>query len=256
MPNRVTKKHPGTKRVLAQIKRLENGINRMKLEPAMQLYRNAVLLALMSKALTVGRAICLLVEKGFLAEAFGLSRTMVEIYFCVRYISNKDSEIRATTYVEYQSKVKQEWSKISAKYYPTHPAASFVLPPHVLKTAQKFPLKGSWTGHGGQAKMMALEPDSREPAEDEKILGFDIDVMYFWTSQFVHATVAGLVGHGSMPGEPFRVRSARSNERRFARLSLMNVISSLVKIFILAFRAMNEDQPKEVDQAFSMLGRF
>ena len=256
MPPRVARKYPGPKRVLAQIKRLESGINRTKLTPATQLYRNAVFLALMSKALTVGRAVCVLVENRLLAEAFGLSRTMVEIYFCVRYIANKDSEIRATTYVEYQAKVKQEWSKLTAKYYPTHPAASLVLAPHILRTAEKFPLKGAWTGHGGQARMMALEPDSREPAEDETILGFDIDVMYFWTSQFVHATVAGLDGHGSMPGEPFRVRPASTKVLRYARLSLMNVVSSLVKIFILAFRAMNEDQPKEVEQAFRMLEKF
>jgi len=256
MPTRIAKKYPGPKRVLAQIKRLENGINRMKLAPATQLYRNAVLLALMSKALTVGRAVCVLVENGLLAEAFGLSRTMVEIYFCVRYIGNKDSEIRATTYVEYQAKVRQEWGRLTAKYYPTHPAASFVLAPHILKTAQKFALKGAWTGHGGQARMMALEPDSHEPAEHEEILGFDIDVMYFWTSQFVHATVAGLDSHGSIPGEPFRVRPAPWKERRYARLSLMNAVSSLVKIFILAFRAMNEDQPKEVDQAFNMLKKL
>jgi len=256
MLTRIARKHPGPKRVLAQIRRLENGLNRMKLAPATHLYRNAVLLGLISKALTVGRAVCVSVENGLLAEAFGLSRTMVEIYFCVRYIGNKHSEIRATTYVEYQAKVKQEWSKLTAKYYPTHPAASFVLDPHILKTAEKFPLKGAWTGHGGQARMMALEPDSREPVEDEKILGFDIDVMYFWTSQFVHATVAGLDGHGSIPGEPFRVRPTRSKERRYARLSLMNGVSSLVKIFILAFRAMNEDQPKEVDQAFRMLEKF
>lgn len=131
--------------------------------PATNLYRNAVLLALASKALTVSRAVCLLVEKGFLTEAFGLSRTLLDIYFCVRYIGNKDSENRATTYVEYQARVRQEWSTLTQKYYPTHPAASFKLDKHILEIAEKFPHKGFWTGHGGQAKMMALEKDEREP---------------------------------------------------------------------------------------------
>jgi hypothetical protein len=249
--------HPGPKRVLAQIRHLENAINRMKMVPANQLYRNAVLLGLTSKALTVGRAVCLLVEEGFLTEAFGLSRTMVEIYFCVRYIGNKDSESRATTYVEYQARVQQEWSSLAAKYYPTHPAASFVLDRHILETAKKFPHKGSWTGRGGQAKMMALEEDTREPAEDgDDTLGFDYDFVYFWTSHFVHATVAGLEGHGSTPGEPFRVRPQRSQVQRYARLSLMNVVASLLKIFVSAFRAMNEEQPEEVQQTFRMLSKF
>jgi Family of unknown function (DUF5677) len=95
-------KAPTTRQVRAQIKRLENWINGLEMIPATQIYRSKVILPLFSKALTVSRAICVLVDKGFPAEAFGLSRTLVDMFFCVRYMSNKDTDARMTTYVEYK----------------------------------------------------------------------------------------------------------------------------------------------------------
>ena len=239
-------KHPGPKRVLTHIKHLENCINKMKMIPATQLRRNAVLLTLMSKALTLGRAICLLVEKGFFTEAFGLSRTMIEIFFCVRYIANQDTENRAIQYVDYNARVRQEWSTLTKKFYPTHPAASYELDRDTVKTAQKFKSKSSWTGHARHVKMIASEPDLHEE-EDPAIRDFDYEFTYFWTSHFVHATVQGMDGHGLEIEKPFRVRSERSHEQRYARLALLNVVTSLVKIFVSAFRGMNEEQPGLLD---------
>ncbi|MFI5071838.1 MAG: hypothetical protein ACHP8A_13205 [Terriglobales bacterium] len=46
-----------------------------------------------------------------------MSRTLIEIYFCVRYISNKDTEARAATYANYHARVRQEWQTIIMKYY-------------------------------------------------------------------------------------------------------------------------------------------
>src|SRR5262249_49402889 len=65
------------KSVVNQIKRLERHINELKMVPATHRYRSAVVLALLSKALTMGRAICRLVKSGFPAEAFGLSRSLI-----------------------------------------------------------------------------------------------------------------------------------------------------------------------------------
>src|SRR5215831_15837799 len=92
---------PTTRQVRAQIKRLENWINGLEMFPATDVYRSKVILPLFSKALTLGRAICVLVDKGFPAEAFGLSRTLVDMFFSVRYISNKNTDARMKTYVEY-----------------------------------------------------------------------------------------------------------------------------------------------------------
>ena len=62
-----------------------------------------------------------------------------------------------------------------------------------------FKNKAHWTGHGGQARLMALEADTVERDErGEPITGaFDYDALYFWTSQFVRATVDGVEAHAS-----------------------------------------------------------
>src|SRR5216683_1393570 len=105
-------------RVRRQISRLERHLNGLKMIPTTGALRNRIILALLSKALTVGRAICALVEDDFPAEAFGLSRTLIDIFFCVRYMSNKDTDARMTTYVEYWARVHQEWGNIAAKHFP------------------------------------------------------------------------------------------------------------------------------------------
>ena len=70
------------------------------------------------------RSACLLSQKkpesrfGTLNEAFGMSRTLVDIYLYVRYMSNKDSEARITAYVQYWARVHKEWGNILAKHYP------------------------------------------------------------------------------------------------------------------------------------------
>jgi hypothetical protein len=49
-------------------------------------------LALLSKTLTVGKAVCVLIESGFPEEASGVTRTLIDIYFVVRYICNAETE--------------------------------------------------------------------------------------------------------------------------------------------------------------------
>ena len=54
-----------------------------------------VVLALVSKAVTLSEAVDCLVDAGFDEEAFGLSRTLVEVAFNLRFVLNHDSERRA-----------------------------------------------------------------------------------------------------------------------------------------------------------------
>jgi hypothetical protein len=216
--------------------------------PASQVYRSKVILPLFSKALTVGRAICVLVDKGFPAEAFGMSRTLVDMYFCVRYMSNKDTEDRITTYVEYFARVHQEWGSIIAKHFPKTRVNLPSWHDEVMKMAEKFTSKHQWTGHGGQAKFMALEEDTRELDEHGKPFKseFDYDVIYFWTSHFVHVTIIALDGHSSEPGEVFRVGARRRLEQSRGEDALFNTLAFLSKIVICGCRVMHEEQPEDI----------
>jgi hypothetical protein len=216
--------------------------------PATQVYRSKVILPLFSKALTVGRAICALVDEGFPAEAFGVSRTLVDIYFCVRYMSNKDTEARITTYVEYWARVHEEWGNIIAKYFPKTKLKHPSWHDEVIELAKKFRSKHQWTGHGGQARLMALEEDTRELDEEGKPFksDFDYDVIYFSTSHYVHVTVIALEGHASERGEVFRVRARQWIDQRRGDEALFNTLGFLSRIIICGCRVMREEQPEEI----------
>ena len=227
--------------------------------PATAVVRNRVFLALLSKALTVGRAICALVKDGFPAEAFGMSRTLIDIFFSVRYMSNKETDGRIATYVEYAARIQKEWINLNDKYFPSRKLKFSSSHHEIMKVAEKFRSRHQWTSHGGQAKFMALEPDTFEvnemgqPATSE----FDYDAFYFWTSHYVHVTIHALAGHAVGPGAYFRVRSNIACERDYARLALFNTVSFLTKIFIQACRGMREEQPEAILQdMFKMMAKF
>jgi hypothetical protein len=239
-----------SEQTLRSIDGLEKYINGLDMIPATGLYRNKVLLALLSKALTVSRAVCVLVDAGFPAEAFGLSRTLVEIYFNVRYIANKETETRAKTYVNYWSKVHESWIDIQAKHFPNvkHELPSFH--DEAMSMSEDFPSKYQWTGTGGQTKVMATEEDMTELDDEGKPLrvDFDYDAIYFWTSHFVHATVIALEAHGAEHREIFRVWSRRKEDEKFRGKALFNVLVFLSKAFVCACRVMCEEQPAVLEE--------
>src|SRR4029077_6405261 len=227
---------PTTKTILTVVRRFEKHINSLEMLPATHRYRNAVILALLSKALTVCRAICILIDSGFPAEAFATSRTLIEIYFCMRYIGNKDTKKRAAMYVNYGARVRQEWQTIIMKHFPNTPPERIKLNDAVLEKAREFRSKAHWTGSGGQARVMALEPDEFEKDEQgEPVKGeFDYDAIYFWTSHYVHATVGCIDAHACGPGEVFRVRSRPWLDKPRGKDALFNVVMFLCKIFVVA----------------------
>jgi len=70
--------YPRPTEVLQQVEKLEQFINDWRMIPTTGARRNQVPLAILAKALTVDRAACVPVEKGFPAEEFGLSHTLVD----------------------------------------------------------------------------------------------------------------------------------------------------------------------------------
>jgi hypothetical protein len=244
------KNYPNSAHVLKEVKQLKQYLNGMKMIPATHRYRNAVILALLSKALTVAETICLVVDRGFPGEAFGMTRTLTEIYFCLRYIGNRDTEERAQTYVKYHARVRKEWQAVIMKFYPHIPLETISLSEEVEVAAKVFKNKAHWTGHGGQARLMAMEEDTVELNDQGEPLKaeFDYDAIYFWTSQFVHVTVEALNEHAIAPGEVFRTRARKGADKKRGRDALFNTLVFVSKIFVVALRAMNEDQPEAILQ--------
>jgi hypothetical protein len=227
--------------------------------PAARVYRAKVILPLFSKALTLGRAICALVDEGFPAEAFGLSRSLVDVSLYLRYMSNKDTDARITAYVEYWSRIHQEWGDLIAKHFPKKKVKLPWFHNEVMKMAKKFPSKHQWTGHGGQVKLMAIEDDTREVDKRGKPIRseFDYDVIYFWTSHYVHVNITALDGHAGERGAVFRVGERRWIEQERGFEALFNVLAFLSKIFISGCRILREEQPETILQDIhTMTSRF
>jgi len=239
---------PNVAQVRPLIDKLETFVNDSEYIPAIRRYRSIVILALLSKALTVGRAVCSLVEAGFPGEAFGLSRTLIEIFLTVRYISTTDTEERAKKFAEYFAKAHEGWMKIIQKYYPAAVIPGSKDHQRYLEVARTYPLANEWTGVRGQARMMALEPDTYEFDANGNPINceFDYEALYKWTSYFVHATVSSLESHCVEAGGRFRIRARWQLDQGRGDDALFNVVAYLHKTFIYAFRGIRDDLPGDV----------
>jgi len=250
--------------------------------PRGHVFLDKVVLAHVSKSLNLAKAVMALIDSGFPDEAFGLSRTMLEIALNLRFITNRYSEERAKRFVHYISRWKMELVRRSLKhFYLTDSNGNFILDakgkrtPHYTKAqlrglmrdynrhvkfARKYPSRTSWTEtrnrkSKGGAWMMAMEPDRYESVNGVPLKWeFDYDWMYFWTSQYVHATVVSMEsGHATRPRDPFVVRKPFQDGKSNADMAVFNTAVQLNKILLMAFRALGQPfHPKIADP----LGQF
>ncbi len=234
---------------MESIEKLERHIDDAGFVPATQQHRGQIILALFSKALTVGRAICALVRAGFGEEAFGLSRTLFDIYFDVRYISNKDTEPRAEKFAMFFTKDIEGWRKIVPRYYPQIKMVETEGTKEILQIAENYSNPHEWSGEPYKTRSLAQEPDTYEfdsTGEPTTAL-FDYEVFYKFTSHFVHSTVCALESHITARGDIFTIRARwKPYSNRKAHLAVFNVLTMISKIFICGYRALGYDQPEEI----------
>ena len=231
------------------IEKLENFINESGIIPATGYIRSKIILALLSKCLTVGRAVCTLVEAGFSDEAFGLARTLIDIYFIVRYISNKNTESRAQRFAEFFLKNHESWTIVIEKFYPHITPIDSEFHRTALEVAKNYKSPHEWSGEEQKTKSLAMEPDTYELDEsgDGTTAEFDYEVMFKWTSHYVHSTVSCLGKHLAEVGDTFRVRAGTSPTVDKDK-PLFHVLAYVSKTVICAFRALRQDQPDEILQ--------
>ena len=222
-------------------------------------FLDKVVLGLASKGVRVGEAVIKLIEAGFPEEAFGLSRTLVEIALNLRFIRNKATERRAKRFVDYYAKVKMEWILRSTKHFGHKKSQLREATPQykkLVKLARKFPDRYSWTTTRklrGGARMMALEPDKHETEAGKPVQWvFDYDWIYFWTSQYVHGTSFALDTHAVLPKEPFKVHVAPERGQHTEGLAVFNTALYLYKILVLALHALGQDLPKKLNREFEI----
>jgi hypothetical protein len=232
------------------IRKTVRHINRAEYYPRQTEPSDLVVLALASKALVVGSAVCKLVETRFYEEAFGLTRTLAEIWLNLRYITNEGNSDRAETYGNYFAKDYEGWMNIIQKYYPAVPLS---LPSHhaeMVKIAKRYKHPHSWSGLRGAVKAMALEDDSFQNDASGKPMRceFDYEVLYKWTSHFVHATAVAVDTHAVEHGSPFGIHSRKRLGFRFKELALFNTAVYLSKILLRSFSAIGRQVPHAISE--------
>lgn len=111
-------KHSETEHLRKFLNYAKRLVNDACIYPPITAHRYLVALALYSKCLTVAEATLVLINAGFGDEAFGMTRTLIDIYFTLRYIANKDTDNRARLYWEFFAKDRENWTDIIKNYFP------------------------------------------------------------------------------------------------------------------------------------------
>jgi len=199
--------------------------------------QDRVILALISKALRVSEGILVLVRAGFGAEAFGLSRTVVEIALTVRYICNDAGVDRADRFTDYIAKDTAVWHEIFEKFYPQNRVLVNPPDPEILERARAFKNPHSWSGV--TLRCIATEDDLFEVDSEGNPVRweFDYEAVYKWASHYVHGTALSIGGHAGDWGHVYHVRRGDpSEDERLGQTTLVNIVIYLSKICVCAFR--------------------
>lgn len=229
------------------IRDISEFINGEEIYPRIIFHLDITVLALISKAIRVAGAICILVEQGYGDEAFGMLRTLVDLTFTIRYIGNKDSFERSAKFVRFFAKSHEVWTSVITRHYPFLQVAN---PDHdrLLKVAQHFPSPHKWTGLGDQTKQMAAEADSFEhdASGNPVTMIWDYDVIYMWTSHYVHPTVEALDRHSVEPRAKFRIYGGKARVEK-SDMTLFAVVSYLGRICASGFRTLKLEFPQALE---------
>ncbi len=220
-------------------------INETRYYPPVYGYRFLVALALFSKCITVAEATLALLDAGFSDEAFGMTRTLVDIYITLRYIANKDTDDRAQRYARFAAKDSEAWAQIAERYWPQNAQP---LDERTREIASTYRSPHSWSGH--TAREMALEPDTHEidPATgNPAVHDFAYSVIYRWASHYVHPTIPALGNHLVQAGrDNFVVRGGSALD--LTHLTLFNVAAYVVNTMISFFRCMGDPPPSRLSK--------
>lgn len=224
---------------------LKSQLNETRYYPPTNAYRYMVALGLYSKSITTAESILVLIEAGYSDEAFGMTRTLVDIFITLHYIANNDTEARAKKYAQFSAKDSEVWSEVIKIYWPQNAST---IDPATKRRAAAYPSPHQWSGRS--VKDMALEPDSVEidPSTGRPAVhDFAYRVIYRWTSHYVHPTVVALQNHLVQAGrDNFVVRKGDGPD--MSHLALFSVGSYVVNTLICFFRCMGDPQPPRLSR--------
>jgi Family of unknown function (DUF5677) len=140
---------------------------------------------------------------------------------------NKDVEHRAQLYYNFFSRNTMHWIYVANEFYAPGAIQLRPLNPEIERLAKTYKDPHKWAGQGMTAQKIAMEPDTQElDANGNGItFKFQYEVLFRWTSHYVHPSIIALYRHLVEPGtELFRVHAHRESEVEFADMTMSNVV--------------------------------
>jgi hypothetical protein len=232
-------------RVTAAFRLLQDEIDGSLFCPRNGFAFERVPLMVASRALRIGLAVCHLVKGGFYAEAFGTTRSVLEAFFIVKYVSTKDCEERAQSYLDYTEAYYYNQEEIRKAYFPHLPTPEWLTQELLDRVKQRF---GKNPRKWKAAYNMAAEYYDH-PAEIDTTTGkgyqalSEYDGMYEMTSHYVHVT--SFSTRGNYYASPFRCARRAVDEDR-GILALYFSLAYCLQICIFLGRAWDIVLPDSV----------
>lgn len=208
--------------------------------------------ALLTKAFHVHQSVLLLCKAGFGSEAYGLSRTLIEIHIALRWITNQEEVARCDGYAEFVTKRKEYWAMILQKYSPTHPESAGALK-YVDnlygKYTKKYKWYTFWANVQDKLKGMAkeLEVLYKFPSAQRDAL-WDYEGPYSMASDHVHATAVAIEDVVAKNGVLYKVANVR--DRKLIENAIFTATAWLFQIFMRVDAARQLGLQKKIDKAW------
>lgn len=180
--------------------------------------------ALLRRSARMTRAIVALGKLGFGADAVALSRSLIDHWIVLRWITNQDSEARARLFWFFEAKQKERVGEVINKYPPSRDPTPLVLLPETQRIADEYPRWDSW---GPGVKTMALEEDLLTP---EAWVNFPHawthETLFFFASCYLHPTAVGL-NHEAQQGESLFTFTAKGSSELESSFALSTAASMI-----------------------------
>jgi hypothetical protein len=191
--------------VSAALKVLQTEIDDSHFCPRASFERDKALLMVTGKCLRLGLAVCHLISAGFYGEALGLTRSVLEAFFIVKYISNsKEGEARAHSYIEFKKAHLFNRDQIREKYCSFIDRPSWITQ-ELIDEVKKLPSTRHWVSARKMATEESDHPLDIDPSTGKGFQAYaDYDGTYELASQYVHCTIIS-----SMPNfsaSPFTIQ--------------------------------------------------
>lgn len=219
---------------------------------------DTVAMALVSKAFSIARACIVLLEANFEDEAYGLSRTLVECGWTLRFLTQDAERIEERTwkYISFMIADKQHWM-----YHAFITAKDEQTKADIRQVAKELDLhddptevESHWSGnHGFAWHVNQGEHPLDNPAASKTAKSAEYAVEYHQTSSYVHVLAPAIDNFLPEPETAFKVKLADGEGGNPSQRTLFILATYLHACMGYMFFGLGLDRPQRLNELFGEL---